>query len=69
MANNMAMVSDIFHSSQEQHQALSQMAPNVERIASMTEQNLTVVNHTNATVNRLNDMVVRLQKCVAQYSI
>ncbi|MDN0076608.1 PAS domain-containing methyl-accepting chemotaxis protein [Crenobacter sp. SG2303] len=68
MANTMAMVSDIFHSSQEQQQALSQMAPNMERIASMTEQNLTVVNQTNATVNSLNDMVVRMQKCVAQFS-
>ncbi|MCK9284984.1 MAG: methyl-accepting chemotaxis protein [Rhodocyclaceae bacterium] len=68
MVNTTRMVGDISHSTQEQQQAMTSMAQNVERVAAMTEQNMTTVDQTNATVAMLNDVVNRMKKAVAQYS-
>ncbi len=69
MARTVEMVNDISHSSDEQQQAMTLMAQNVERVAAMTEQNMAVVIQTDTTVNYLNDVVDRMQKAVAQYSV
>ena len=69
MTRTLEMVNDISHSSQEQEQAMTLMAQSVERVASMTEQNMAVVSQTTATVDFLNTMVERMQKSVTQYSV
>ncbi len=69
MARTEEMVNDISHSSDEQQQAMTLMAQNVERVAAMTEQNMAVVIQTDTTVNYLNDVVDRMRKAVAQYSV
>lgn len=69
MVRTMEMVNDISYSSGEQQQAMTMMAQNVERVAAMTEQNMAVVSQTDATVNYLNDVIDRMQKSVAQYSV
>ncbi len=69
MGATIAMVADITHSSREQEQAMSLMAGSVERIASMTDQNMSSVDQTNTTVEHLNNLVDRMQKAVTQYSV
>ncbi|HJW03971.1 MAG TPA: PAS domain-containing methyl-accepting chemotaxis protein, partial [Azospira sp.] len=69
MVSTMEMVNDISHSSDEQQQAMTLMAQNVERVAAMTEQNVAVVTQTESTVGYLNDVVDRMEKAVAQYSV
>jgi aerotaxis receptor len=69
MVSTMEMVNDISHSSDEQQQAMTLMAQNVEKVAAMTEQNVAVVTQTESTVGYLNDVVDRMEKAVAQYSV
>ncbi|PKO36431.1 MAG: hypothetical protein CVU33_18430 [Betaproteobacteria bacterium HGW-Betaproteobacteria-6] len=69
MGVTMEMVSDISHSSSEQESAMTVMAQGVERISSMTEQNMVVVNQTTLMVEQLNTMVDRMEKSVTQYSV
>jgi len=69
MGVTMQMVNDISHSSSEQESAMTVMAQGVERISSMTEQNMAVVNQTTLMVEHLNSMVDRMQKSVTQYSV
>jgi aerotaxis receptor len=69
MGITVEMVNDISHSSQEQESAITLMARNVERVAAMTEQNVSVVDHTSQTVEQLNALVERLKKTVNQYVI
>lgn len=63
------MVEEITHASNEQQSAMIELAQNVERVSHMTEQNVTVINQTDATVKYLNTVVVRMQKAVNQYGI
>lgn len=53
----------------EQKVAMTELAQSVERVASMTEQNVDVVNQTSATVDYLNAVVGRMRKAVTQYGI
>lgn len=69
MQQTTQMVGDISLSAQEQNQAMSSMAENVESIAVMTEQNMKVVELTTDTVQHLNKMVHRMEKAVKQYSV
>lgn len=69
MEHTTHMVRDISHSSDEQQQAMTIMAQSVERIAAMTEQNMAVVTQTTSTVNYLNEVVDRMQKAAAQYTV
>lgn len=63
------MVEEITHASNEQQSAMLELAQNVERVSHMTEQNVSVINQTDATVKYLNSVVVRMQKAVNQYGI
>lgn len=69
MDNTLQMVSDISHSSAEQEEAMTLMAQSVEKVAMMTDQNLSMVNETQASVDYLNQMVERMRKAVCQYAI
>jgi len=63
------MVNDISHSSSEQQEAMTVMAQSVERVATMTEQNVAVVSQTHGAVATLNGVVERMRKAVNQFSI
>jgi len=69
MARTTDMVGEISHAAHEQQAAMSELAQNVERVASMTEQNVTVVGQTSATVDHLNAVVARMRKAVTQYGV
>ena len=63
------MVTEITHASDEQQAAMIELAQNVERVSNMTEQNVTVINQTGATVDYLNSVVLRMRKAVTQYGV
>ncbi len=69
MAKTTEMVGEISHASSEQQAAMTELAQNVERVASMTEQNVSVVSQTSATVDYLNSVVARMRKAVTQYRV
>jgi aerotaxis receptor len=69
MGKTMVMIGDISHSATEQEKAMNLMAESVEKMASMTESNVSVVHETNHTVTTLNNMVSRMTKTVNQYKI
>jgi len=69
METTVKMVSEITHSSNEQQVAMDDLAQNVERVALMTEQNVSVVKETDVMVENLNTTVSRMRKAVAQYSV
>uniref|UniRef100_Q47GB9 PAS protein n=1 Tax=Dechloromonas aromatica (strain RCB) TaxID=159087 RepID=Q47GB9_DECAR len=69
MTRTTEMVGEISHAATEQKVAMTELAQNVERVASMTEQNVAVVNQTSATVDYLNAVVGRMRKAVTQYGV
>jgi aerotaxis receptor len=69
MAKTTEMVGEISHASTEQQTAMNELARSVERVASMTEQNVAVVSETSATVVDLNAAVGRMRKAVTQYTV
>ncbi|MQY52025.1 methyl-accepting chemotaxis protein [Rhodocyclus gracilis] len=69
MGVTLSMVSDISHSSAEQQDAITLMAQSVERVATMTEQNLGVAQQTHGSVDVLNGVVERMRKSVNQFSV
>jgi aerotaxis receptor len=69
MAKTTEMVGEISHASSEQQVAMTELAQSLERVASMTDENMQVVNETSTTVDYLNTMVVRMRKAVTQYSV
>jgi len=69
MGRTMQMVAEITHASDEQQQAMTELAQNVERVANMTEQNVAVVDQTGATVEYLKAVVTRMRKAVTQYRV
>jgi aerotaxis receptor len=69
MGTTLDMVNDISHSSSEQQEAMTMMAQSVERVASMTEQNVAVVAQTHGAVDTLNGVVERMRKSVNQFSV
>ncbi len=69
MRNTVGMVTDISHASNEQQSAMTLLAQNVERVANMTDQNVSVVGQTRSTVAGLNSVTDRLRKAVRQYGI
>ncbi len=69
MAKTTEMVGEISHASTEQQVAMTELAQSVERVASMTEQNVAVVNETSATVGYLNAVLERMRKAVTQYNV
>ncbi|MDX9706132.1 MAG: PAS domain-containing methyl-accepting chemotaxis protein [Azospira sp.] len=69
MAATVRMVSDITHASREQQEAMHTLGQDLEHVASMTEQNLSVVEHTTATVGYLENVVQRMRKATRQYNL
>ncbi|MBK8117007.1 MAG: methyl-accepting chemotaxis protein [Candidatus Accumulibacter sp.] len=69
MRTTVSMVSEITHSSNEQQSAMTELAQNVERVASMTEQNVSVTRETEAMVDVLTATVSRMRKAVGQYRV
>ena len=69
MGRTMQIVAEITHASDEQQQAMTELAQNVERVANMTEQNVAVVDQSAATVEYLKSVVTRMRKAVTQYRL
>jgi aerotaxis receptor len=69
MSRTHAMVSDISHSSDEQNEAMTSMANNVEQVAAMTEQNLGLADETAKTAELLRGVTARMRKAVEQYTV
>lgn len=69
MGATMRMVSEITDASDEQQVAMTELAQNLEKVASMTEQNVTVVEQTGVTVSYLQSVVTRMRKAVMQYQL
>ena len=69
MEKTMQMVADITHASNEQQEAMNELARNVENVASMTGENVSVVDQTGAAVESLKTVVTRMQKTITQYRL
>ena len=69
MSETIQRVNEISHASNEQREAMTILAQNVEQVAAMTEQNVSVVSQTEAMVGRLSSIVDRMEKSVKQFSI
>ncbi|PWB39872.1 MAG: chemotaxis protein [Rhodocyclales bacterium] len=69
MERTARMVTDISLASSEQQNAMTQLAQNVEQVAIMTEQNVSVVGQTKGAVERLDAVTGRMRKAVQQYRI
>ncbi|SDH83987.1 methyl-accepting chemotaxis protein [Propionivibrio dicarboxylicus] len=69
MEGTIQRVNEISHASSEQQVAMTQLAQNVEQVAMMTEQNVSVVNQTESMTMKLAGLVDRMNKSVNQFSI
>ena len=69
MDDTIRRVDEISHASVEQQAAMTQLAQNVEQVAAMTEQNVSVVAHTDVMVSRLSSIVERMEKSVNQFTV
>ena len=69
MQKTTEMVGEISHASYEQQSAMTELAQNVERVSNMTEQNVSVIEQTSATVSYLNGVVMRMRKAVTQFGV
>ena len=69
MDGTIQRVNEISHASNEQQEAMTLLAQNVEQVASMTEQNVAVVYQTEVMVEKLSAIVERMNKSVNQFSI
>ena len=69
MDDTINRVNEISHASAEQREAMTLLAQNVEQVAAMTEQNVAVVNQTDAMEEKLTAMIDRMKKSVNQFTI
>ena len=69
MGDTIQRVNEISHASDEQREAMTLLAQNVEQVAAMTEQNVAVVTQTESMVGRLTAIVERMNKSVNQFSV
>ena len=69
MSDTIQRVNEISHASDEQREAMTLLAQNVEQVASMTEQNVAVVTQTESMVGRLTSIVDRMNKSVNQFTV
>ena len=46
-----------------------ELAKNVERVAEMTDRNVSIVDKTNETVAHLNAVVERMRRAVTQFNV
>jgi aerotaxis receptor len=69
MDDTIQRVNEISHASSEQQEGMVLLAKNVERVASMTEQNVAVVTQTERVVDTLAAAVERMNKSVNQFAV
>lgn len=69
MDRTIGMVGSIAHASTEQRNAMELLAQEVEKVAALAEQNVTVVNGTGDLAGDLHSVVERMRKAVRQYHI
>ena len=69
MDDTIRRVDEISHASVDHQAAMTQLAQNVEQVAAMTEQNVSVVAHTDVMVSRLSSIVERMEKSVNQFTV
>jgi aerotaxis receptor len=69
MLETMRRVDQISHASSEQQAAMTQLAQNVEQVAMMTEQNVSVVSQSGLLVQKLSSIVDRMEKAANQFTV
>ena len=69
MGDTIKRVNDISHASSEQREAMTTLARNVEQVAVMTEQNVSVVGQAEELVQQMSAIVERMEKSVQQFAI
>jgi aerotaxis receptor len=69
MTNAVRMVSGIAVSSSQQTEAMNEISTNIAHVAAMTEQNVNVVHDATAMIGKLEPLVDRVKKAVAQYQV
>ncbi|MEI7431234.1 MAG: PAS domain-containing methyl-accepting chemotaxis protein, partial [Betaproteobacteria bacterium] len=69
MDDTIQRVNEISHASSEQQEGMILLAQNVERVAAMTEQNVSVVTQTEGVVESLSTIVERMNKSVNQFTV
>jgi aerotaxis receptor len=69
MDDTIQRVNEISHASSEQQEGMVLLAQNVERVAAMTEQNVSVVTQTEGIVTSLETVVERMNKSVNQFTV
>lgn len=69
MDTTLRMVENISHGSSEQKNSMTDLARNVEQVATMTEQNLATVANTRQAAETLSKAVNRLRQALTQYQI
>jgi aerotaxis receptor len=69
MDGTIQRVNEISNVSSEQQESMTQLAHNIEQVASMTGQNVTVVKQTHALVGKLESIVDRMNKAVNQFVV
>jgi len=69
MSDAVRRVTEIANSSSQQTEAMNEISRNITQVATMTEQNEAVVQHTTELMKVLTPMVGRVQKAVLQYHV
>jgi aerotaxis receptor len=67
MGDAVRKVSEISSSSTQQTQAMNEISANINHVAAMTEQSVTIVKRTTTLMEFVGPMIARVHKAVAQY--
>jgi aerotaxis receptor len=67
MGDAVRKVSEISSSSSQQTQAMNEISANINHVAAMTEQSVTIVKRTTSLMEFVGPMIARVHKAVAQY--
>jgi aerotaxis receptor len=67
MGDAVRKVSEISSSSSQQTQAMNEISANINHVAAMTEQSVTIVKRTTTLMEFVGPMIARVHKAVAQY--
>jgi methyl-accepting chemotaxis protein len=67
MGDAVRKVSQISQSSSQQTEAMNEISANINHVAAMTEQSVTIVKRTTTLMEFVGPMIARVHKAVAQY--
>jgi aerotaxis receptor len=67
MGDAVRKVSEISHSSSQQTEAMNDISANINHVAAMTEQSVTIVKRTTSLMEYVGPMIARVHRAVAQY--